>query len=206
MRQTVSQPQSDTEAGADGHGSTPTRTLTDECGQSWIPDRSRTHAETHGRDESNPCLSVTSKSWTVPHLHGDHAGDSVLEVGATIRRDRGDDVADPAEQAARANPEARRHDQPEQTAKEVAVVELADARDDQAQHRRGARALRRHDDLFHTTAYGRMFGGVSDCEGCPGYPVAPVTQVARVAQVARVDLVDPVDRVAVGGRACRGWW
>ena len=42
-------------------------------------------------------------------------------------------MADPAEQAAGADPEARRDDQPEDAAQEVAVVDLADARDEQAE-------------------------------------------------------------------------
>src|SRR6187200_1012428 len=59
----------------------------------------------------------------------------VLQPGSAIRRDGRDDVAHPAEQAARPDPEAWRHDQPEQPAKEVAVVELSDAGHDQAEHR-----------------------------------------------------------------------
>src|SRR4051812_33177377 len=50
-----------------------------------------------------------------------------------MRRHGGDDVADPAEQAAGADPHARRHDQPEDAAQEVAVVELPDPRKDRAQ-------------------------------------------------------------------------
>ena len=43
-----------------------------------------------------------------------------------------DDVADPAEQAACANPQARRDNQPQDTGQEAPIVELSDARDDRA--------------------------------------------------------------------------
>ena len=43
-----------------------------------------------------------------------------------------DDVANPTEQAARADPQARRDDQPQDTGQEAPIVELPDARDDRA--------------------------------------------------------------------------
>src|SRR5690606_8024672 len=58
-----------------------------------------------------------------------------------VRRVRRDDVAEPAEQPATADPQPRRHDQPEQPAQELAVVELAQPGDQEAQHRRSARVL-----------------------------------------------------------------
>jgi hypothetical protein len=43
-----------------------------------------------------------------------------------------DEVADPAEQATRTNPKARRHDEPQDTGHEATVIELANSRDDRA--------------------------------------------------------------------------
>src|SRR5207244_2557693 len=43
---------------------------------------------------------------------------------APVRRDRGDDVADPAKQPTAADPQARRQDQPEDPTKEIAIIEL----------------------------------------------------------------------------------
>ena len=43
-----------------------------------------------------------------------------------------DEVADPAEQAARANPQARGDDEPQDTGQEATVIELSDSRDDRA--------------------------------------------------------------------------
>src|SRR4051812_39546955 len=63
---------------------------------------------------------------------------AVLLLRAMVRGERRDDVADPPEHAAGADPHPRRDDQPEDAAQEIAVVELADARDDRAEHRGGA--------------------------------------------------------------------
>src|SRR5690606_29112087 len=46
-------------------------------------------------------------------------------------------MADPAEHAAAAEPEARRHDQPENAAQKVAVVNLTDAGNDERKHSGG---------------------------------------------------------------------
>src|SRR4030095_12224752 len=51
---------------------------------------------------------------------------AILDVRAVIRRDRRDHVADPPEQPARTDPHLGCHDQPEDAAQEVAVVELPD--------------------------------------------------------------------------------
>ena len=51
-----------------------------------------------------------------------------------VRAVRGDDVADPPERAARPEPEARRYDQPEYSRQNAAVVELANARNNQTQN------------------------------------------------------------------------
>ena len=50
-------------------------------------------------------------------------------------------MAHPAEQATRADPEARRDDEPEDPAKKIAVVNLPDTRNEQAEHRRNARVI-----------------------------------------------------------------
>jgi hypothetical protein len=50
-----------------------------------------------------------------------------------------DDVADPAEQATRTNPQARRNDEPQDTSQEATVIELSNSRDDRAQNRRYSR-------------------------------------------------------------------
>ena len=60
----------------------------------------------------------------------------VLLPSAAVRRHGGDDVADPAKQAARANPQSRCDDQPEDPAQEITVVKLSDPRDQRAQNRR----------------------------------------------------------------------
>jgi hypothetical protein len=43
-----------------------------------------------------------------------------------------DDVADPAEQATRTDPQARRDNQPQDTGQDATVVELSDSGDDRA--------------------------------------------------------------------------
>src|SRR6188768_4531539 len=96
---------------------------------------------------------MDTKASAIDGLRRDHASDAILEVRAPVRGDRGDDVAHPTEQPASADPEAGRQDQPEQSTQEVAVVELADARNDEAQDRRGACASWRHDDSLHITDY-----------------------------------------------------
>src|SRR6266498_1392302 len=62
----------------------------------------------------------------------------VLLRRPVVRGDRGDDVTDPAEHPAGADPHPRRDDQPEDAAQEVAVVELPDARKDRTEYGRGA--------------------------------------------------------------------
>ena len=76
-------------------------------------------------------------------------------LGVGVSGVGGNDVADPAERAAASDPEPRGHDQPEDAAPEVAVVELPDARDDQAEHRRRARVLWHRGEVFHDQAYAR---------------------------------------------------
>ena len=49
-----------------------------------------------------------------------------VRVGSVGR----DDMADPAEQTARADPEARRDDEPQDAGQEAPVVELSDSGDD----------------------------------------------------------------------------
>src|SRR5688572_14370518 len=65
----------------------------------------------------------------------------VLSTGAAVCGDRGNDVAQPAKQATAADPQARSHDQPEEAAQKVAVVELAEPADHRAQHGRNTRVL-----------------------------------------------------------------
>ena len=55
---------------------------------------------------------------------------------------RRDDVANPAQEAARAYPQTRRHDEPEDPAKERSVVELADAWDEEGEDGGDARIRR----------------------------------------------------------------
>jgi hypothetical protein len=43
-----------------------------------------------------------------------------------------DDVANPSQQSARAYPETRRDDQPQDSGEEATIVELSDSRDDPA--------------------------------------------------------------------------
>ncbi len=43
-------------------------------------------------------------------------------------------MTQPAEPSARAKPDARSHDQPEYPSEQLAVVNLADSRDEEAQH------------------------------------------------------------------------
>ena len=47
---------------------------------------------------------------------------------------RGNEVAKPAEQSTGPYPEARRDDQPEQSAEKVSIVELTDARNDKTEY------------------------------------------------------------------------
>lgn len=63
----------------------------------------------------------------------EESDEPVEALGSFVRGDGSDDVTDPPEESARAYPQARRDDQPEQTAPEVAVVELADTGDQDAQ-------------------------------------------------------------------------
>ena len=51
-----------------------------------------------------------------------------VRVGSVGR----DDVANPTEQAARTDPQARRDDEPQDTGQEATVVELSDSGDDRA--------------------------------------------------------------------------
>ena len=57
-----------------------------------------------------------------------------MALGVAISRKCRDDVTDPAEPAARAHPDARRDDQPEYAAKNLAVINLAYARDEKAEY------------------------------------------------------------------------
>jgi hypothetical protein len=58
-----------------------------------------------------------------------------------VARNSRNDVADPTQDSARADPEARRHDQPEDATSKFAVVGLSDTRDDQAENGRRSRIL-----------------------------------------------------------------
>jgi len=51
--------------------------------------------------------------------------------GVGVSAVRGDKVTNPAERAARSNPESRRQDQPNNSREDAAVVNLADARNHQ---------------------------------------------------------------------------
>ena len=53
-----------------------------------------------------------------------------------IRAVRGDEVADPAERAARPKPESRRENQPQNSRQISAVIELPNARNNQTQNTR----------------------------------------------------------------------
>src|SRR4051812_42011826 len=63
----------------------------------------------------------------------------VLQLRTAVRRHGGDHVTHPPEQPTGANPESRRDDEPEDATQDVTVVDLADPRNNQAQHRRGSR-------------------------------------------------------------------
>src|SRR5687767_12416117 len=68
-------------------------------------------------------------------------GATVPFLGAAVGGKSGNDVADPAEQPAAADPQPRRDDQPEDAPQEVAVVKLSNPRYQRAQHRGDAGAL-----------------------------------------------------------------
>ena len=76
--------------------------------------------------------------WDVATDRGELGG-CQLSVRVVIRGVRADEVAHPAERAARAEPEARRDDQPEDAAQERAVVDLPNARHEQREHASDAR-------------------------------------------------------------------
>ena len=59
---------------------------------------------------------------------------SILRGRALIGRHARDDVTDPSQQTARSYPHAWRHDEPEDSPPEIAVIDLPDTRDDQAEH------------------------------------------------------------------------
>ena len=65
----------------------------------------------------------------------------VLFLRAAVGGERRDDVADPAEQAARPDPQARCDDQPEDPAQEITVVELPDTGNQRAEDGRETRVL-----------------------------------------------------------------
>ena len=57
-----------------------------------------------------------------------------MAFSVTIGSPGRDDMADPAEPAARPDPEARRDDQPENRSQDTAVIELPHARDEETEH------------------------------------------------------------------------
>ena len=59
----------------------------------------------------------------------------ILDASVPVRGVGRDHMAHPSKQSARSNPEAGRDDQPEDAAEEVAVVNLADSRNDHAENR-----------------------------------------------------------------------
>src|SRR5687767_15814071 len=65
----------------------------------------------------------------------------ILFLGARVRGVRGNQVERPAKQPAGSDPEARRDDEPEDPAKKIAVVNLPDTRNEEAEHRRNARVI-----------------------------------------------------------------
>ena len=69
----------------------------------------------------------------------------VLDLRSAVGSNRGNHVADPAEQPAAADPQTGRDDQPEDAAEEIGVVELADSRNDRAQDRCDSRVLHERD-------------------------------------------------------------
>src|SRR5262245_40332673 len=73
----------------------------------------------------------------------------VLLLRAAVSGHRGNDVTDPPEQAAAANPEARSDDQPEDPSQKVAVVELTNARNERAPYGRDAGVL----DIGHAFSF-----------------------------------------------------
>ena len=78
---------------------------------------------------------------------------TILELGAPMGRVGGHQVERPTEEPGRANPEPWRHDQPEDAAQEIAVVDLPDAGDQQAEDRCHAgipRVRNVGDDVGHT--------------------------------------------------------
>lgn len=66
---------------------------------------------------------------------------AILLPRTAMRGDRGDDVADPSQKPAGADPQSGCDDQPEDTAEKIAVIKLPDAWDDRAEHRRDSRGF-----------------------------------------------------------------
>lgn len=60
---------------------------------------------------------------------------AVLDFSTTVRGERGDEMAHPAEQAARPEPHPGRDDEPEEASQKVAVVDLSHAWNEQAEDR-----------------------------------------------------------------------
>src|SRR5947209_390331 len=52
---------------------------------------------------------------------------------------RGDEMTNPAEQSARAEPEARRDDEPQDASQDAAIIELSNSRDKQTENCRQSR-------------------------------------------------------------------
>ena len=83
-------------------------------------------------------------------------------LGVGVSGVGGNDVADPAERAAGANPEAGRDDQPEDSREPAAVVNLADAGNKKTQKSCGKWIAHRSYPLkstakFHTTMSSNLF-------------------------------------------------
>src|SRR5688500_5289123 len=79
------------------------------------------------------------------HALGRQHPEGVLAAGTVVRRDGRNHMTDPPEEPARSDPQPGRDDQPENPPQEIAVVELAEAGNDRAEHGRDARVL----DLRH---------------------------------------------------------
>lgn len=80
-----------------------------------------------------------------------------MPLGVTVGRPGRDDVANPAQRAARPNPETRCDNQPEQPAQNLAIVKLADARKDETENSRQRR-------ITHLYSYLRQLLYEDGCE------------------------------------------
>ena len=139
----------------------------------------------------------------------------VLHIGPMMRRHGGQNVADPAQQSAGADPHSRRDNQPEDAAQEVAVVELADARNHGAQDRRRTwiphRAIVPPDvpEPPHLKATSSCVnsalgsGGPQDCAVPPPLPIVACRNPRVACACRRPQRARRLDRAADDARGAR---